>query len=147
MERAVDEIGEVTLHLPCEARSVRAARRALASLLRARGWHEVDIERAQLAMSELVANAVVHARSSLTVRVRVDGWVRLAVSDGDPRPVLVPRTVPADRVGGRGLRLVADLSRRWGVERDPRGKTVWCELEPRGPLPGTRADGGLATDA
>ena len=128
----VDEAGQVTLHLPCEARSVRASRRALDRLLRARRWEPVDIERAQLAVSELVANAVIHARSELTVRVHVDGWIRLEVSDGDPQAILVPRAVEPDRLGGRGLRLVADVSRRWGVTRGTRGKTVWCELEPSG---------------
>jgi anti-sigma regulatory factor (Ser/Thr protein kinase) len=132
MARAVEGTGEVTLHLPCEARSVRAARKALEALLRARGWHTTDIQKAQLAVSELVTNAVVHAGSSLTVRLRVDGWVRLAVSDADPRPLDPPPTTEPDREGGRGLRLVAHVSRRWGVERDPRGKTVWCELEPHG---------------
>lgn len=132
MARAVDETGQVTLHLPCEARSVRAARKAMEGLLRARGWHTKDIQKAQLAVSELVTNAVVHAGSSLTVRLRVGGWVRLEVSDADPRPLDPPPMAEPDRESGRGLRLVADVSRAWGVERDPRGKTVWCELEPHG---------------
>jgi anti-sigma regulatory factor (Ser/Thr protein kinase) len=101
-------------------------------LLRARGWHTKDIQKAQLAVSELVTNAVVHAGSSLTVRLRVGGWVRLEVSDADPRPVDPPPMAEPDRESGRGLRLVANVSRAWGVERDPRGKTVWCELEPHG---------------
>ena len=130
MIRSADDTREVTLHLPCEARSVRAARGALAKLLRGRGWAMTDIERAQLAVSELVANAVIHARSRVTVRVNVDGRVRLEVSDTDPREIVVPRTVEPEHQGGRGLRLVADLSRSWGVQRGARGKTVWCEVEP-----------------
>ncbi len=99
---AVDESGEVTLHLPCERRSVRASRRALDRLLRARGWRDVDIQWAQLAVSELVSNAVVHARSDLIVRIRVNGRVRLEVSDRDARAAVVPRAVEPDRLGGRG---------------------------------------------
>jgi anti-sigma regulatory factor (Ser/Thr protein kinase) len=109
---------------------VRAARGALAELLRRRGWAATDIERAQLAVSELVANAVVHAHSRVTVRVNVDGRARLEVSDTDPRAIVVPRTVEPGHQGGRGLRLVADLSHSWGVQRGTRGKTVWCEVEP-----------------
>jgi anti-sigma regulatory factor (Ser/Thr protein kinase) len=129
MARLVDETGEVTLHLLCEARSVRAARQALDLVMRAQGWQPVDIERAQLVVSELVANAVVHARSDLTVHFHVDGRARVEVTDRDPAAVLVPQAVEPDNTGGRGLRLVADLSRCWGVERDARAKTVWCELE------------------
>jgi anti-sigma regulatory factor (Ser/Thr protein kinase) len=129
----VDESGEVTLHLPCERRSVRASRRALDRLLRARGWSDVDIQWAQLAVSELVSNAVVHARSDLIVRIRVNGRVRLEVSDRDARAAVVPRAVEPDCQGGRGLQLVAQVSRRWGVARGAGGKTVWCEVERRGP--------------
>jgi len=129
----VDESEEVTLHLPCERRSVRASRRALDRLLRARGWRDVDIQWAQLAVSELVSNAVVHARSDLIVRIRVNGRVRLEVSDRDARAAVVPRAVGPDHTGGRGLNLVAQISRRWGVARGAGGKTVWCEVERRGP--------------
>ena len=55
------------------------------------------------------------------------GVARLEVSDTDPRALVVPQTVEPEHLGGRGLRLVADLSRSWGVQRGARGKTVWCE--------------------
>ena len=109
---------------------MRAARSAIAELLRGRGWAATDVGRAQLAVSELVANAVIHAHSRVTVRVSVDGRVRLEVSDTDPRAIVMPRTVEPEHLGGRGLRLVADVSRSWGVQRGTRGKTVWCEVEP-----------------
>jgi hypothetical protein len=32
------------------------------------------------------------------------------------------------RLGGRGLYLIEAVSRRWGVEVTPDGKTVWAEL-------------------
>ncbi len=147
MAHAVDETGEVTLHLPCETRSVPASRRALALLLTARGWRDVDIQCAQLAVGELVANAVVHARSDLTVRLHVDGRVLLQVSDRDPEAAVAPQAVQPDRLGGRGLQLVESVSRRWGVARGTDSKTVWCEVEPHEAAPGTRADGGLAADA
>jgi len=42
------------------------------------------------------------------------------------RPVL--RAVSADDEGGRGLRLVDELSDRWGVDPLPWGKRVWADL-------------------
>jgi len=130
MADAVDETGEVTLHLPCDTRSVRASRRALELVLRARGWPDADIQWAQLAVTELVANAVVHARSDLTVRIHVDGRVLLEVSDREPHSHVAPLEVEPDALGGRGLQLVERVSRRWGVARGTAGKTVWCEVEP-----------------
>jgi anti-sigma regulatory factor (Ser/Thr protein kinase) len=125
----VDQTGEVTLHLPCEARSVRASRRALELLLRARGWCDADIQWAQLAVTELVANAVVHAQSDMTVRIHVDGRVLLEVSDRDAQAHVAPLDVDLDELGGRGLQLVERVSCRWGVARGTGGKTVWCEVE------------------
>ena len=130
MANAVDETGEVTLHLPCDTRSVRASRRAVELVLRARGWRDTDIQWAQLAVAELVANAVVHAHSDMTVRIRIDGWVLLEVSDRDAHAHVAPREVEPDTIGGRGLQLVERVSRRWGVARGTAGKTVWCEVEP-----------------
>jgi anti-sigma regulatory factor (Ser/Thr protein kinase) len=132
MVRAVDETAEVTLHLPCEARSVQAARRALEHLLRVRGWPHADIQWAQLAVGELVANAVVHAHSDLMVRIRIDGRVLLEVSDRDARAPVVRQAAEPDHQGGRGLQLVERVSRRWGVARGAGSKTVWCEVEPHG---------------
>lgn len=111
---------------------MRASRRAVELLLRARGWCDADIQWAQLAVTELVANAVVHARSDLTVRIRVDGRVLLEVSDRDPEAAVAPEPVEPDHLGGRGLQLVEHVSRRWGVARGTESKTVWCEVDPRG---------------
>ena len=124
-----DEAGEVTLHLPCDTRSVRASRRALELVLRARGWCDVDIQWAQLAVTELVANAVVHAHSDMTVRIHVDGRVLLEVTDRDAQAHVAPLDVDSDQRGGRGLHLVERVSCRWGVARGTEGKTVWCEVE------------------
>ena len=129
------ENDHVTMRLPCETLSARSARQALDSLLRAHGWDPIDIERALLAMTELVANAVIHARSDVLVECRVNGHVRLDVTDAAPHALLAARAAAPGEVGGRGLGLVASVCGRWGVERGPDGKTVWCELEPsRQPL-------------
>lgn len=111
-------------HPRCVALARAQMRKALA------GWGLAGIEEpAVLVVSELVTNAVVHARVSpgreiLTRFVRQDGGVRIEVHDtSDERPV--PRT--PDHDGGFGLLLVDELTDRWGVaERGGIGKCVWA---------------------
>lgn len=109
----------------------RAARRFLEATLKHCGHSETLVDDARLLVSELVTNAVKHARSPLAVSIRAErSRVRLAVHDNSPtKPMLTPKTP-----GGRprhGLQIVAALSSSWGVERTPDGKTVWAELGPR----------------
>ena len=130
----MDDAYEQTIHLACDPLAVRSARNFVASTLRTRGWSDGDVERAQLAASELVANAVVHARTESTVHVRLDEALRLEVVDGAPDLHLQPRESDPRRVGGRGLHLIADVARSWGVARSPAAKSVWCEVEPNVPV-------------
>jgi serine phosphatase RsbU (regulator of sigma subunit)/anti-sigma regulatory factor (Ser/Thr protein kinase) len=88
-------------------------------------------ELAQLLVSELVTNALRHARGPIDLTVLLlDEIVTLAVSDADqPLPRL--RRVSSSDEGGRGLQLVAMLASRWGARPTVDGKVVWCDL----PLP------------
>ena len=90
------------------------------------------VARAVLVAGELVTNAVVHARTELRLRVELRGdLLHLAVRDGSPRLLrLVTDPVPDPQAeGGRGLWLVEQLARAWGVNRHPDGgKVVWCTL-------------------
>ncbi|MGW6597984.1 ATP-binding protein [Streptomyces sp. NPDC055036] len=89
----------------------------------------------ELAVSELVANAVVHGRaakgSRVTVTYRLDeDRLRAEVRDwasGMPR---INRQSPHGTyaTGGRGLQVVAALSDRWGVIPRVIGKSVWFEF-------------------
>lgn len=89
---------------------------------------------AQLAISELVTNAVIHARTPLVTSVScADGVFELAVFDGNPTlPTLRP--AGADRhadvvdtaASGRGLLLIAALAAEWGVSPGSDGKAVWA---------------------
>jgi anti-sigma regulatory factor (Ser/Thr protein kinase) len=77
--------------------------------------------------SELVTNAVLHARTALEVGVTVTAdAVLVCVGDAaDERPMHQP---PSDgRESGRGITLVRELADDWGVlPADTRsGKTVW----------------------
>ena len=84
-----------------------------------------------LVASELVTNAVRHGNGDVELRIAVnDGNVRLEVLDDGHVKVRAPRRTPAPTaVGGRGLHLVREVSRRWGSGFDPAGRTlVWAEM-------------------
>ena len=83
----------------------------------------------QLAVSELVSNAVTHGEEPLDVRLTLmRESVRISVHDGNPVPPSVRTPSPGGLTGGRGLRIVAAVSERWGCATTRRGKNVWCEL-------------------
>jgi anti-sigma regulatory factor (Ser/Thr protein kinase)/anti-anti-sigma regulatory factor len=82
------------------------------------------VEGARWVVSELVTNAVVHARTDVTVRVTLAGRrVHLSVADCGPGgPVQTRR--------GSGLTIVEQLSRRWGfLPRLGDGTVVWAVLD------------------
>lgn len=118
---------EVTL--PGSTSSVPAARRFVESIVSA--WGHPDLGwSAALVVSELAANAALHARTPFTVSVDSGdgGTVRVEVSDGSRRLPL-QRSYGADATTGRGLRLVQDISSSWGVIDRAGGKTVWVVLD------------------
>jgi len=119
-----------TVHLPADATAVRLARRYVDDLLSRRGWGEPDWFAAQVAVSELVANAVVHAPGRITLRLRLDDELRIEVTDDHPVAPVHPASHRAGEVGGMGLRVVDRLCRDWGVDRREGAKTVWCRLAP-----------------
>ena len=88
----------------------------------------------RLVLSELVTNAVEHARETLTVGVAPRaGGLHLTVSDDNPAfPRLLDLTPP--RRGhplnerGRGLRTVAAVAAGWGTIRTPDGKLGWASV-------------------
>jgi len=92
------------------------------------GRHDL-VECAELGVSELVTNALLHAVPPLTVRVR--GTVehpRVEVRDGSPEAPLMPTEDDEDDLlltFGRGLGIVARCSTAWGVDLEEHGKTVW----------------------
>jgi anti-sigma regulatory factor (Ser/Thr protein kinase) len=94
-------------------------------------WRYPELIRdAELLVSELVTNAVLHSDARY-LSLRVDGddrsvWVAVGdPSDGLPRRV---DAAPTD-VSGRGLALVDGLASDWGVDLTPAGKEVWFLLE------------------
>jgi anti-sigma regulatory factor (Ser/Thr protein kinase) len=102
-----------------------------------RAWRLPDLlHPGRLVMSELVTNAVEHARSTIRVELsrRVSG-LRIAVSDASPvLPHLIDlapprRGLPLDE-RGRGLRTVQAVATAWGAMPTANGKVVWATLRP-----------------
>ncbi|WP_079084032.1 SpoIIE family protein phosphatase [Streptomyces longwoodensis] len=121
---------------PPEARSVPLARRFVRSALRADAPEVVDT--AELLTSELVTNAVLHARTDVEVRVwSHEGHVRVRVDDGRPDRPLVPREPRPYAGAGRGLAVVEELASSHGAHPGEGHKTVWFELWPQAPAPPT----------
>jgi hypothetical protein len=103
-------------------------------------------ENAELALSEVVTNAILHGDPPVTVRLRgTRSHPRVEVRDTSTDPP----AFPALEVGqefldelptfGRGLGIVASSSEAWGAERDGEGKLVWFEPSsspPSAPVPG-----------
>ena len=83
----------------------------------------------RLLVTEVVANAVVHAGSEVSVAVQVrPAAIRVVVRDGDSS-VPAPRNAGPDELSGRGLGLVEAMASAWGVDPVPGGgKDVWFEV-------------------
>jgi anti-sigma regulatory factor (Ser/Thr protein kinase) len=118
--------------LPRNPSSVRTARRFIKA--RAAAWSFPEPARDQLVLigSELVTNAVLHARTELTLTLELHpDRVRISVRDHSRAPATL-RHYRADALTGRGLGVVATLSDRWGISAAPDGKVVWAELATNG---------------
>ena len=118
---------DVRAGFPADPTSAWKARRFLAETLR--GWqceHLVDV--ATLLVSELVANAILHAGTTLEVAARITpDRVRIEVYDDNPR-LPVRKHYSTLSGTGRGLLLVEKLAEDWGWEAASPGKRVWFEL-------------------
>ena len=103
--------------------------------------HVEDLtDTAALLTSELVTNAVQHARGPLQLGVAcTHGRLVVSVKDADPVPPQ-PRHARSRELGGRGLVLVDKLAEHWGFTKLPNeGKAVWFALRPRKPPVPTKA--------
>ncbi|MCM3884671.1 ATP-binding protein, partial [Frankia sp. R82] len=130
------------LSLPAVAASSGQARTAIRAVLLDYGI--AAVEDVTLLVSEVVTNAVLHARSDLVLRAFLEpGRLRVSVEDREgaylPRPGAAASNRP-DPESGWGLLLVEALSMAWGVETTANGKRVWFDTElpnaePGGPQP------------
>jgi anti-sigma regulatory factor (Ser/Thr protein kinase) len=140
----------VPLNRPAESlapgpRGALQARRWVAGVVEEIGRPELR-ENAELALSEVVTNAILHGNPPVTVRLRgTRSHPRVEVRDTstDP-PAFPPLEVGQEFLDelptfGRGLGIVASSSEAWGAERDGAGKLVWfvpSSVPPSVPVPG-----------
>ena len=125
----VDGRVRVQFELLGEPISVREARRLVVRTLL--DWELPHLEEyATLLVSEIVTNAVLHARTGLALELRLQ-WpvLRVTVSDGSPRQP-ARRHHGLDSGTGRGIGLVETLANDWGSGpgQEPWQKDVWFEL-------------------
>jgi hypothetical protein len=106
-----------------------AARRFLTETLTGWGLDEDTVFSAELCLSELVTNALIHTRGGAEVRLVLDrGVLTTTVRDGGIGGLAMPADDPL-RVHGHGLQLVDAIATRWGSRLDKIGTTVWFDLE------------------
>jgi PAS domain S-box-containing protein len=107
--------------------SVGDARHLVREQLVAAGRDDL-VEAAELAVTELVTNALVHAGTRIGLRTHLDAdGLRVEVTDGSAQ--FPTRRRNGTLAGtGRGLMIVDSTVDRWGVDTHPAGKTVWFEL-------------------
>jgi anti-sigma regulatory factor (Ser/Thr protein kinase) len=117
--------------LPCVPSSVAVARGRIGAELRQAGLSATAKADAALVTSELLSNAILHARPLPDACVRVS-WilsataVEIIVSDGGSATRPRASRPSLSSIGGRGLGIVEHLCSSWGVRADERGTTVWA---------------------
>jgi anti-sigma regulatory factor (Ser/Thr protein kinase) len=121
----------VTHQLEPEAASVPEARR-LACEFAGSMMSQEQVSRLEVAITELVANAVRHSGSRDDIRLMLttkDDHLCVRVTDGGTGLVPRPGAMGSDPGAGYGLFLVEQLTRRWGVTREDGKTRVWFEID------------------
>lgn len=133
-QRESGDVGAMdSLRLPPEPASASAARRFAAQTMEGWGCDEDVVDTVLLLLSEVVSNAILHARTELEVGLAVrSGVVRVEVVDGAAMPIHRRPSGPDDQ-SGRGSSLIETLSEAWGTDRMTTGKRVWFEVACPGP--------------
>lgn len=110
--------------------STGVVRRALRELLGPAALNPIG-RAGQLVCSELVNNVLMHTRGGgwLSVWWVPERLLRLELEDTDPALPPLPSVPSVSQLHGRGLHIVDTIASRWGMQRSPRGKTIWCELD------------------
>ncbi|MHA6764387.1 ATP-binding protein [Streptacidiphilus sp. PAMC 29251] len=119
------------LHLTAEPRRLTVVRRIVAAHLR--HWNLAElVDLTVLGVTELLANVHRHVGPGTDCVLRLtcsDGSLRCEVHDSG---TTLPRLLQPgeDEISGRGLALVAAVSKEWGAEAvEDGGKVVWFALQ------------------
>jgi len=87
-------------------------------------------EDVELVVSELVTNAIKHGTGMVDVEVAVSAAaVRVLVTSGAGSDEPHVKAASDEDHGGRGLAIMAALTRQWGWERHGDRLSVWAEFE------------------
>ena len=122
--------GRAVTKLPSDPSAVPAARRFASQQLLDFPGPPDTVDKARLLVTELTTNAVLHAHSPIRLTVEpFDTAVRVEVRADAPTPITPPGAPAPYATTGRGLWLVDTIARRWGVNGNDRGKTVWFEVD------------------
>jgi len=117
--------------LPSEPSSIGRARHAV--LRTCQAWGIEESAQAELVVSELVANGVLHGWGHIALRLYDTGdGLRIEVEDNNPAPPVATDGHP-NRLGGFGMQIVDRLA-EWGWRPSGSGKLVWAKLR-RQPTP------------
>jgi anti-sigma regulatory factor (Ser/Thr protein kinase) len=130
----------MSVSVPHERTGVRLARHAFADQCDVAGVPADDRDDAMLVVSELVSNAVRHAKplpgGGILVRWRVSpDTLRVEITDGGAGTRPHASVAALSSLGGRGLDIVRNVSQQWGVTEEDGSVTVWAEI-PRARLQG-----------
>ncbi len=121
--------------LPCAPSTAEVGRKLVRDVLDI--WRLDDLaDQAELIVTELIANACKHTRSSrirLVVGRPSPIQVHVGVVDRDPSRLPALERAGAEDESGRGLLIIGALAERWGCDLQgsatrPWGKEVWAEL-------------------
>ena len=124
---AVDGARTAAMTVGSDKLAPRAARRFVDEMLAEAGYDDV-LDTVELLVTEVVTNAVLHARSEAKVVIQLlPDAVRVEVLDQDDS-FPVRRRARSDQPGGRGLELVEQMSRAWGIDMLSVGKRTWFEV-------------------
>lgn len=112
--------------------SARVARRFAHTVLAQWGL-PAQVDDVDLVVSELITNALLHARSQRQGGIRLELLRRghslvCRVADGSTLPP-APEHATETAESGRGLLLVQAVSTSWGWSYEPHGKVVWAEFD------------------
>ncbi|HVE62451.1 MAG TPA: ATP-binding protein [Mycobacteriales bacterium] len=117
------------VELSADRTSARDARRFLVTTLDEWQIPEGSTDTACLLATELVTNAVLYAIAPIDLVVeRWDSMLRVQVRDHAPQLPIPRERSDSLSLTGRGLALVKELSKSWGVTPRDYGKSVWFEL-------------------
>lgn len=127
-----ESTNEFVCSLPASTEAPAMARRYLHE--HATGLSPALLDDAEIVVSEIVTNAVLHGQPDITLRLKLrPPSVGVSVHDYGASNLPNPDRPDETDPHGRGLLIATTLASAWGIDHhDGAGKTVWFEVHPAG---------------